>query len=239
MTNLSNRKQAFAQPQSNPSTKFFSWKSNDKCFSFYNKDTKENENVPLPFKFLILDELHTVKGWSDANNGNIIANEVKFISKETINVRCYHKNNKGESVRTNIVSGLYKDIKPEVVAAGGKYHKSIYIMLEDGTIANIQLKGAGVQAWGDFANKNKGRLPEEWIVVKSATEGKKGSVKYTTPSFAFERTLSDTESEQADFAFNTLESYLKTYLAKAEPADINDINVNDPEVLEDEDDLEF
>lgn len=111
-------------------------------------------------------------------------------------------------------------------------------MLEDGTIANIQLKGAGVQAWGDFANKNKGRLPEEWIVVKSATEGKKGSVKYTTPSFAFERTLSDTESEQADFAFNTLESYLKTYLAKAEPADVNDIDVNDPEVLE-EDDLEF
>ena len=238
MTNLSNRKKAFETPATNPAEKFFQWRSNDKCFSFYNKDTKENENVPLPFKFLILDELHTVKGWSDANNGNIIANEVKFISKETINVRCYHKNNKGESVRTNIVSGLYKDIKPEVVAAGGKYHKSIYIMLEDGTIANIQLKGAGVQAWGDFANKNKGRLPEEWIVVKSATEGKKGSVKYTTPSFAFERTLSDTESEQADFAFNTLESYLKTYLAKAEPADVNDIEVNDAEVLE-EDDLEF
>ena len=237
---MSNRKKAFEVPMSNPATKFFSWKSNDKVFSFYNKETKENENVPLPFKFLVLDELHTVKGWSDANNGNIIANEVKFISKETINVKCYHKNIKGENVRTDIVSGIYKDIKPEVVAAGGKYHKSIYIMLEDGTIANIQLKGAGVQAWGDFANKNKTRLPEEWIIVKDFTEGKKGSVKYTTPNFAFERTLSDPESEQADFAFNTLESYLKTYLAKAEPTQLNEIEVNEEEDLSiDEDDLEF
>jgi hypothetical protein len=240
MTNLSNRKKAFEVPMSNPATKFFSWKSNDKVFSFYNKETKENENVKLPFKFLVLDELHTVKGWSDANNGNIISNEVKFISKETINVKCYHKNIKGENVKTDIVSGLYKEIKPEVVAAGGKYHKSVYIMLEGGEIANIQLKGAGVQAWGDFTNKNKARLPEEWIIVKSVTEGKKGSVKYTTPTFTFERTLSDVESEQADFAFNTLESYLKTYLAKAEPIDVNNIEVNDEEDLSlEDDDLEF
>ena len=59
---MSNRKQAFATPQSNPSTKFIEWKSNDKAFEYYDKETSSKVAIPLPFKFLVLDELHAVKG---------------------------------------------------------------------------------------------------------------------------------------------------------------------------------
>jgi hypothetical protein len=175
----SNRRQAFAQPQSNPATKFIDWKSNDKNFSYYDKETKENVAIALPFKFLVLDELHTIKGWNDATQSGIYSNEVKFISKEVMTVKPFKGN--------EIAKGLYKDIKEKIVSAGGHYVKSIYIMLEDGTLANLQLKGSAVQQWGEFTNKNRTRLPDEWVVVKTTKDGKKGAVKFSMPEFAFEK----------------------------------------------------
>jgi hypothetical protein len=208
MSTTSNRRQAFAQPQSNPATKFIEWKSNDKCFNYYDKEAQKNVEIPLPFKFLVLDELHTIKGWNDASSSNIYSNEVKFISKEVMTVKPFKGN--------EIAKGYYKDIKDKVVAAGGHYTKSIYVMLEDGSLANISLKGSGVQKWGDFTQKTRNRLADEWVTVAKAEDGKKGAVKFSTPSFSFANSISDEESNMADEAFNILESYLKTYLAKAD-----------------------
>ncbi len=221
----SNRRQAFAQPKANPSTKFLDWKSNDKCFEYYDKEKQEKVSVPLPFKFLVLDELHTIKGWNDASSSGIFSNEVKFISKEVMTVKPFKGN--------EIAKGLYKDIKEKIVAAGGHYVKSIYIMLEDGSLANLQLKGSAVQKWGEFTQKTRNRLPDEWVQVTKAIEGKKGAVKFFTPDFSFERSISDTEAIQADEAFNVLETYLKAYLVKSGPI-VEETPQDDPD-----DDLEF
>jgi len=229
MSTISNRKQAFAQPQTNPATKFVEWKSNDKAFNYYDKESKQNVSIPLPFKFLVLDELHTIKGWNDASSSQINSNEVKFISRDEMNVKPFKGN--------EIAKGLYKDIKEKVKAAGGHYVKSVYCMLEDGSIANLQLKGAACQSYGDFTAKTRSRLTDEWVVVDKAIEGKKGAVKYTTPGFAFEKSLSDSEADLADEAYNVLEAYLKTYLAKAEPIDAIVPSETD-EAIED-DDLDF
>jgi hypothetical protein len=205
----SNRRAAFAQPQSNPSTKFIEWKSNDKAFSYYDKEEQKNVTIPLPFKFLTLDELHTIKGWNDASSSNIFSNEVKYISKDIMTVKPFKGN--------EIAKGIYKDIKDKIVAAGGHYTKSIYIMLEDGTLANLQLKGSAVQAWGEFTQKTRSRLADEWVSVKTTKDGKKGAVKFSVPEFTFDGSLTDEQNNQADEVFNVLESYLKTYLVKAEP----------------------
>ena len=226
---MSNRKQAFAQPQSNPATKFIEWKSNEKAFEYYDKETQKKVAIPLPFKFLVLDELHTVKGWNDATSSSIYSNEVKFISKEIMTVKPFKGN--------EIAKGLYKDIKEKIVAAGGHYTKSIYVMLEDGSLSNLQLKGSSVQAWGEFTQKSRARLPEEWIIVKTAKDGKKGAVKFSMPDFTFERTLSDSENEQADECFDTLEAYLKAYLVKSEPVIQEEFSNDETEALQD--DLEF
>ena len=221
----SNRRQAFAQPQVNPATKFLHWKSNDKCFEYYDKEKQEKVSVALPFKFLVLDELHTIKGWNDASSSGIFSNEVKFISKEIMTVKPFKGN--------EIAKGLYKDIKEKIVSAGGHYVKSIYIMLEDGSLANLQLKGSAVQKWGEFTQKTRNRLPDEWVQVTKAIEGKKGAVKFFTPDFSFERSITEDEAMQADEAFNVLETYLKAYLVKAEPI-VEEIPQDDPD-----DDLEF
>lgn len=235
---MSTRRQAIqgGETAKNPATKFLGWKSNDKCFSYYDKEKQENVLVKLPFKFLFLDQLQSVKGWSDALSGQIISNEVKTVSDQELNVVCYHKNNKGEKVSTTIAKGLYKDIKDAVVSAGAKYHKSIYIMLEDGSLANIQLKGAGVAEWSSFFNSNKNRLADEWVVVEKAKDGKKGSVKFTTPDFKFERSITDDEDQSAEVAFNILDEYLKVYLKSKT---ITEIPVSDPEILGEEEQEEF
>jgi hypothetical protein len=221
MENQSNRRQAFAQPQSNPSEKFLKWKSNDKCFEYYDKEAKENVKVPLPFKFLVLDEMHTISGWNDATSSGIYSNEVKYISKEVMTVKPFKGN--------EIARGLYKDIKEKIQAAGGHYIKSIYIMLEDGTMANIQLKGAAVQKWGEFTQKSRARLTDEWIVVEDAIEGKKGAVKFYSPNFKYLVSLTAEEGKKADIVFNQLEAYLKTYLAKSEP-EVEVKDEDDPEI---------
>ncbi len=227
---MSNRRQAFQTPQSNPATKFIDWKSNDKCFSYYDKETSSNIQIPLPFKFLVLDEMHCIKGWNDATQSAIFSNEVKFIGTETMIVKPFKGN--------EIAKGLYKDIKEKVKSAGGHYVKSIYIMLEDGTLANLQLKGSSVQAWGEFTQKTRSRLADEWIEVKTAKDGKKGAVKFSIPEFTFLRSINDDEANQADEVFNVLESYLKTYLAKAEVPVVESFDVAD-EIAGDLGDLEF
>ena len=224
METTSNRRNAFAQPQSNPATKFLEWKSNDQCFEYYDKESQKKVQVPLPFKFLVLDELHTVKGWNDATSSAIYSNEVKYISKEPMTVKPFKGN--------EIAKGLYKDIKDKVVSAGGHYTKSIYIMLEDGLLANIQLKGSAVQKWGEFTNKTRNRLADEWVVVAKALEGKKGAVKFFTPEFGFEKSLTKNEGLLADNCFNILETYLNAYL---KPVEVEET----ANVLEDSEDLDF
>jgi hypothetical protein len=227
MSTTSNRRAAFSAPQSNPTTKFLSWKSNDKCFEFYDKVNKVKVPFQLPFKFLALDELHAVKGWSDSCQSGIYSNEVKFISKEILTVKPFKGN--------EIAKGLYSEIKEKVKSAGAHYVKSIYVMLEDGSLANIQLKGAACQQWGEFTKKNRSRLPDEWVTVANTIEGKKGIVKYYFPIFTFDKSLSESEMDLADEAFGILETYLKAYLLKAEPI------ANEDVVYEqvDEEDLDF
>jgi hypothetical protein len=224
METTSNRRSAFAQPQSNPATKFLDWKSNDKGFEYYDKEAQKKVQVPLPFKFLVLDELHTIKGWNDATESGIFSNEVKYISKESMTVKPFKGN--------QIAQGLYKDIKERVQSAGGHYVKSIYIMLEDGTLANLQLKGSAVQKWGEFTQKVRNRLADEWVIVSKAIEGKKGAVKFFTPDFGFEKSLTSEESILADNCFDTLEGYLKSYL---KPVLVEE-SVN---VFEESEDLDF
>ena len=74
---------------SNPVAKYLNWKSNDKCFSYYDKAKGENVKVELPIKFLFLEHYHTVKGWNDSSESGIYSNEVYSIGKEPLSVKAF------------------------------------------------------------------------------------------------------------------------------------------------------
>lgn len=206
---------------SNPAKKFLEWKSNDKNFSYYDKGNQENVSVELPLKFLFLEHYHTVKGWSDSAESGIWANEVFLTGTEELTVK---------SKAGTIAKGLYKDIKPQVNNAGGKYYRSVYVMLEDGSIVNIALKGAAIggikkeksvskkdePGYSDFYKDNQAKTDHHWIECNGFAEGKSGSVKYTIPVFEIGERITDTEDKLANAAARELESHMKAYL-ESEP----------------------
>jgi len=198
---------------SNPTAKYLSWKSNDKQFSYYDKASGENVAVQLPFKFVFLQHYHTIKGWNDATEAGIYSNEVFFIGKEPLTVQTF----KGKK----IASGLYSQIKQDVIAGGGKYHRSVYVMLEDGSIANISLKGSSVKEWSDFMEDSKNLIDNQWVEVASAKDQKKGSIKYSVPEFTLGATLNKKASDNADLAATNLKQYMDEYFGQETVRDID------------------
>ena len=203
---------------SNPTSKYLDWKSNDKSFSYYDKEAGENVKVDLPLKFVFLQHYHTVKGWNDASQSGIYSNEVYYIGSEPMTVRAF----KGGT----IAEGIYKDIKQDITNAGGKYHRSVYVMLEDGTIANLSLKGAVVREWSDFIEANKNLVDNRWIEVKSAKDQKKGSIKYSTPEFTLGANLSSKDSAQADSVASELKTYLDAYFNKEDAQEPEEVELD-------------
>lgn len=203
---------------SNPTSKYLEWKSNDKSFSYYDKEAGENVKVDLPLKFVFLQHYHTVKGWNDASQSGIYSNEVYYIGSESMTVRAF----KGGT----IAEGIYKDIKQDITNAGGKYHRSVYVMLEDGTIANLSFKGAVVREWSDFMEANKNLVDNQWIEVKSAKDQKKGSIKYSTPEFTLGANLNAKDSVQADSVASSLKTYLDSYFKKEEAVEFEEAELD-------------
>lgn len=194
----------------NPTSRYMEWKSNDQAFQFYDKEAGQNIKVELPLKFLFLQHYHTVKGFNEASNSGIYSNEVYYIGSEEMSVRSH----KGGL----IASGLYKDIKPKVTAEGGKYHRSVYAMLEDGTIVNLSFKGAVVSEWSNFMDDNKNNVDNAWVEVNEAKQMKKGSVKYSVPQFTLGKAIGKSQSDLADEAASKLKTHFDAYFAKEEVA---------------------
>jgi len=223
----------------NPATKFISWKSNDKCFSYYDKEAEKNVQVPLPFKFLFLEHYSTVKGWNDASESRIYSNEVFSIGKEELKVSSYEGG--------VIAEGLYKDVKAKVNQAGGKYHRSVYVLLEDGSIANLQLKGSAVSNYSTFYQDNNHLLDNQWMEVNTAQDGKKGSIKYSMPVFTVGKNIDAKMDAKATEQAKVLQEYINNY---KKGANVKDVEVDaeivtaselkDREVvITDQDDLPF
>jgi len=209
------------QKSTNPTSKFMEWKSNNKSFSFYDKADKQNVEVKLPLTFLVLEEYHTIKGFSDSDQTGIYANEILQISAEEFEVKTY----KGRV----IAKGVYSDIKQVVNSAGGNYNKSIYAVTKEGDLINISFKGAAVSKWSQFTEKGAWkRLKDEWVTIEDAEDHKKGMVAYSTPNFKFNTSLTDYEFKIVETKANELESYMDGYLAKDEAT-----KVEEPALVED------
>jgi hypothetical protein len=222
------------QKSSNPATKFLQWKSNEKTFAYYDKSKEENVMVELPLKLIFLEHYHTVKGWNDKTESGIYSNEVYAIGLEELIVKSF----KGGE----IASGFYKEIKPKVKDAGGVYHRSIYCMDENGDIVNLSIKGSAVSSYSEFYNDNRNHIENDsWFVVSGAKDGKKGSVKFSTPVFEIGDRTTKKEEALISKAVERLQEYMTQYIDdqfkdRAKSA-VNAYEVRDAEEVIDE--LEF
>ncbi len=204
----------------NPSTKFLEWKSNNKSFEYYDKSASKKVEVQLPLKFAFLQHYHNVKGFHSPSQGGIWSNEVFYIGSEPMTVRAFKV--KGSP----IASGLYKDIKGQVNAAGGRYHRSVYAVDANGKIINFQFKGSVVSSWSDFFDNNKSSLENNWITIDSFQTLKKGMVTYTVPVFALGDKIDGDVSIQVDEAASEFQDYIDVYFSKKSETIENDYSAD-------------
>jgi hypothetical protein len=178
-------------------------------FFYYDKEKKEQVEVPLPVTFLVLDVLHTIKGYSEADKAGFYSNEIKttMFNTHPFKVRLG---------KFDFAEGLYKDIKDSLKAKGGKYCQSVYILMKEGdewVINNIQIMGAALENWMNFCKAND--VEKGGVIVKEWSVGKKGTNEFNCPVF-HAIPVSEATNKIAIEEDKLLQEYLKAYFAKTQ-----------------------
>lgn len=206
----------------NPATRWFEWSGANGTISYYDKELKAKVDVKMPFTFLLLDSLSTIKGYSQSEENGIYSNEVRNTVTDKLIVKIFNKH--------TIAEGIYQSIKDQVVSAGGKYAKSCYIAFYDDnkqlTIGNLMLMGSSlgggenkkekyeVGAWMGFEKANKAEIMKKAIVMeKDERVCLNGATQFYCPKFKL-KDVSDETNEKANKLDEELQEYLKAYFAR-------------------------
>lgn len=197
---------SFSKPQlQNPAKKFIEWKSDNGSFSYYDKDTQNNETLPLPVYFVVLDELSTISGFCEKHKSSIYSNEVRSTVRDPLLVKTFKG---GERI-----AGMYDAIKGSIKELGGKYTKSVYAMLiaegMEPELVNFKFRGAAFSAWLD----KKINTTQYVICVNDFHKEKKGATTYNVPVFSPIKITPELTQAAIDMDIS-LQEYLKDYLAQ-------------------------
>lgn len=192
----------------NPATRWFEWNGELGTVRYYDREAKQNVEVGSDFTFILLDELATVKGWHEASQSGIYANEIRDTRQEVFIVRAF----KGGT----LAEGLYKDIKDRIKVSGGQFVTNCYIAfkLNDGlAMGSLQFKGAALGAWMEFRKAHRAELLTKAVRIHGYTEGKKGRIVFRVPGLSIADITA--ESNAAAVALDmALQTYLKGYLSR-------------------------
>jgi hypothetical protein len=189
----------------NPAEHFMSWSGSTGTLNWYNKEQEKNIPVKLPFQFLVLDQLATIKGYNKQLATGFWSNEVRNTRKEELTVR---------SKQGVVYTGFYKNEQGVVqVPKGADYTQSVYIAHKIGdkyVLGNINMKGSSRSAWFDFANTCK---PENGTVVMDIGEKQTAQTgDFYPPVFTYQPST-DEENTEAVRLDKELQIYLNQYLA--------------------------
>jgi hypothetical protein len=192
----------------NPAVRWFEWNGEHGVVRYYDKDAKQNIDVPLPFTLLVLDELASVRGWHDASESGIYSNEVRDTTRDVMIVKSF----KGGT----LAEGLYKGIKDRINAVGGQFVANCYVAvkLESGlSLCSMRFKGSALGAWMEFRKANRSALYSKAVRITGYTEGKKGRITFRVPAFEL-KDVSDETNDAAVRLDRELQAYLEGYLQR-------------------------
>lgn len=190
----------------NPAQKFFEWVGSKGCLKYFDKtkgEKGENVFVQLPFTFLVLDRLSTIRGFSDADQSGFWSNEVRDLKKEVFNVR---------TKKGLVASDYYAKLAP-ILNQGASYCQSVYIAFKDDKgvfqICNWQIHGSAI---GEWINLCKGKNIYKYAVsIISAAPAQKGATKYFIPVFKLNPKISEATEARAIELDKELQEYLTAY----------------------------
>lgn len=190
----------------NPAARWFEWNGEAGTVRYYDKELKKNVDCGSDFKFLLLDQLGSVRGWHEPTESGIYSNEVKDTRADVLIVKAF----KGGT----LAEGLYKDIKDRVTAVGGQFVANCYIAFKhDGGLAigSLRLKGAALGSWMEFCKSNRADLFKKAVRIHGFTEGKKGRIVFRVPILQLVETSAETNAA-AEALDVTFQEFLEVYL---------------------------
>lgn len=202
-----------ADSSQNPAKRWFEWGGARGVVHYYDKAAKETREVPLPFTFLLLDQLATIGGYQKSSNSGIYANEVRDTRTDVLVVKSY----KGGA---ELANGLYAQIKGHITSksVGGHFVANCYIAFRGETgalqIGAIKMKGAALGAWMEFSKAHRHEMYEKAIAITGSVEGRNGSNVFRVPTFALKDVTSQQTSADATALDETLQAYLDSYLQR-------------------------
>lgn len=190
----------------------------------------KNVMIEMPFTFVWLENATSFTGYNEASGKGIYSNEVlseqltkeMFPKKQGEGVEDYYKRIKSYMKLTAkmdkdvIAEGLYKDIKNDVVAQGGKFCMPVYALLQtnEGTeTVRILMTGGSVETWLPFQDRSK--LKNLAVSCNGSVEKERGSNQYEAPKFQYV-TATPQLLKEADAAAAKVEEYFKYILDKTE-----------------------
>jgi hypothetical protein len=189
----------------NPAVKFIEFKGETGIFQYYDKENEKNSFIPLPLFFIVLDELHTVRGYNQRLKAGITSNEVRNIKTDIMSIKVFKSDIK--------IVGIWDQIKDEVGRNQGHYSKSVYAALiksrTEIELVNFQMHGASRAPWFDF----KGDKEKFGVSVYETVDDNTGNVSFKRPVFKSVKINQDV-FEKAIALDIQLQSYLKQYLSK-------------------------
>lgn len=159
-----------------PVRKHFKLRASTGDVVYYNKAEAKEVEVPLPFRFIVLDVLTTVGGFHEPSNSGIWSNEVRSSTKDVLRIR----NKSGL-----LLEGPYSEVKDRLKSLGGKFANAVYIAYQDGsewTLGKITFIGASVSAWFDFGT-GKRLDADPGVAVTGFSAQQKGRTEYFVPEF--------------------------------------------------------
>jgi hypothetical protein len=187
----------------NPANRRFEWAGGAGELRYYDRETKETIVQPLPFRFMVLDQLNTMAGFSKSDKSSIWANEVR----DTKNDVMFTRTKAGP-----IEAGKYAELA-ETSRRGGKFAKSIYIaysMNGNWVIGNFRCYGSAMTTWFDFS---KGRTVEQGMITMTRGEQVDGGTgPYFPPAYA-QHACTPEEDNIAGQLDIQLQTFLSQYLA--------------------------
>lgn len=190
------------QARSTPAQRFFKIRASTGDVAWYDKGEGRERGVSLPFKFIVLDILTTIKGFHETSNSGIWSNEIRSTRSEGLIVRA----------KSGVIAeGTYDEIKHKVKAQGGKFAHSVYIAYsqdDEWTLGNINFAGAAVSAWFDF-RQNRNLDTDPGVAITGFSEEKKGRAEYFVPTFAGWQ-VDPADLESATHLDGVLQAYLDT-----------------------------
>jgi hypothetical protein len=219
------------RPQ-NPAVRVFEWSGSKGQLRWYDKEEKAEHFVDLRFRFLVLDQLNTVKGFSDDLDTGFYANEVRRDGIYTLRTK-----------NGIFQVGKWKDDLSHI--PGAKFTKSVYIGFfnesDELVIGNLQLhgsalgelskdaiqhnlkeaakKGSNVEAYSDEVLKSVGwfgfakscpDLNDVAVELYAAVPDTKGANNFLRPVFRALPVSAET-NEKAVVLDRQLQAYLKAY----------------------------